>query len=236
MKSDDPFRPATYEGSGGKSIPYRLFSPPDETRAPSPLVVHMHGSRGIGTDNVRHIDGSGRWPGEAARVRSAYICTRPENQRQFACYVIAPQASEPWIRRALDRPTAPILLTAELIQHLKDTLPIDPRRVYVMGHSMGGHGTWEMAVRYPKVFAAAVPIGGIGNTGLATRIVGLPVWAFHVTGDPVISVDRTRDMIAAVRDAGGDPRYTEYDGHTHADLLRAYAEPNLLPWMFSQRR
>jgi predicted esterase len=64
----------------------------------------------------------------------------------------------------------------------------------------------------------------------------VPIWCFHGAADPLISVDYARQMIAALRKAGAQPRYTEYPGVGHDSYRNAFKEPELLPWMFSQRR
>ena len=231
---DSYFVPETYESSSGHSLPYRLCSPSIETHKRVPLVVHMHGHGGEGTDNIRHITGDTEKA--TARIRGNLICIHPENQRRFPCYAIAPQAHEEgWVTFTAE-PTASILAILELIPVLQRRFSIDPDRCYVIGHSMGAHGVWDLITRAPDLFAAAVPIGGWGHTEWADRVVGKSIWAFHVDGDPVMKVKYTRDMIAAIRSAGGNPRYTEYEGTSHGDLLRAYKEPELLPWLFSQHR
>jgi predicted peptidase len=64
----------------------------------------------------------------------------------------------------------------------------------------------------------------------------VPVWAFHSEDDNAVMVVRTRAMIKAMKDAGGNPKYTEYTGLGHNSWTKAYAEPELLPWLFAQHR
>jgi predicted peptidase len=102
---------------------------------------------------------------------------------------------------------------------------------------LGGGGTWYAITHYPGKFAAAVPIAGIyahGEVGLADRCAMTPIWNFHSEDDQAVPVTFSRDMIAAVRAAGGDPFYTEYTGYGHQSYVPAYAEPDLLFWVFSQ--
>lgn len=227
-----------YESPSGRSMPFRLCLPDGKPGERYPLVVHLHGSTGKGTDNWRHITGDT----EAAttRIRSNYVCVHPDNQRRFPCYVIAPQTDDHWIPpNPLENPeiqTVGIQLVLELIPVLLERFEIDPNRCYVMGHSTGAHAVWDLITRAPHLFAAAIPMGGWGNPAWASRVVGLSIWFFYVDGDPLLSVEFARDMIAAIRKAGGNPRYTEYEGTSHGDLLRAYKEPEFLPWLFAQRR
>ena len=125
-----------------------------------------------------------------------------------------------------------------LIQEVVDEFSVDRRRIYITGQSMGGSGTWGMLAYYPDFFAAAVPVCGTGNVDSAKRIVagGVNIWTFHGSDDPRVPVDNTRTMLAALREAGGRPRYTEYAGVKHDSWIDAYLEPNLHGWLFEQTR
>ena len=69
-----------------------------------------------------------------------------------------------------------------------------------------------------------------------SRFVKTPVWAFHGARDPVVPVALSRAMIESLQKTGGNPKYTEYPRTKHDSWTPAYAEPDLLPWLFSQRR
>ena len=133
----------------------------------------------------------------------------------------------------------------------------DPRRVYLTGLSMGGHGTWHLATKYPERFAALAPIAArapytfhstnISNVispyssfpnslvDVAEKIAKIPTWVFHGRVDPVIPVLESRKMIATLRKTGSHPRYTEYEHIGHASWEAAYAEPDFFLWLFSQQ-
>jgi predicted peptidase len=85
------------------------------------------------------------------------------------------------------------------------------------------------------MFAAAIPVCGGGNEARASLLVHTAIWAFHGEKDAAVSVERSRKMIAAIRKAGGTPRYTEYKEVGHNSWERAFSEPDLLPWVFEQR-
>jgi predicted peptidase len=127
----------------------------------------------------------------------------------------------------------------------------DPRRVYLTGLSMGGYGTWYLAGKYPRRFAAIVPIcGGIilphrgGDSAAqdskpyvdaAKKIGGgTPVWIFHGADDDTVPVTESRRMAEAMKALGGEVHYTEYPGVGHDSWDKAYAEPELIPWMLSK--
>ena len=125
-----------------------------------------------------------------------------------------------------------------LILKVADEFSVDRHRVYITGQSMGGGGTWGMLAHYPDFFAAAVPVCGTGNIDSAKSIVngGTAIWTFHGDADPRVPVENTRRMLAALCDAGGRPRYTEYPGVKHDSWVDAYLEPNMHHWLFEQSR
>jgi predicted peptidase len=139
----------------------------------------------------------------------------------------------------------------------------DPQRLYVTGISMGGFGTWTLAAKAPGKFAAIVPICGFVNLkrpdlpaerksfvlkddpfakspdsymAAASQISKVPTWIFHGGADPVIPPEESRRMFQALKASGFDVKYTEYEGVEHNSWDRAYAEPDLVPWLLSQRR
>jgi predicted esterase len=134
------------------------------------------------------------------------------------------------------QPSHPMRLTLGLLGELQKQYAIDPSRIYVTGLSMGGYGTWDIIARRPDLFAAAIPVCGGGDPLTAPAIARLPLWAFHGGNDGVVPTVRTRLMIEALTAAGATPRYTEYPGVGHDSWNRAYAEPDLVAWLFAQRR
>lgn len=214
-------------------LPYRLLvptGPPPPEGFPLTLLLHGAGERG--DDNraqLRH--------GAAALA---------DAQDRFPSVVVVPQCPEGqrWVEvdwgaashRQPPRPSAPLGAVLALLAALERELPVDPRRRYITGLSMGGFGTWDAITREPTRFAAAVPICGGGDVATAARVAALPIWAFHGSLDEVVLPRRSRDMIRALHDAGGAPRYSEYADVAHDAWERAYREPALLPWLFAQRR
>ena len=101
---------------------------------------------------------------------------------------------------------------------------------------MGGYGCWSLAAKEPELFAAAVPICGGGDPTSASRLVKIPTWAVHGDVDRAVPVDQSRTMIAAIREAGGQPKYTELKGVEHDSWMQTYRDPNgVLKWRFEQR-
>ena len=126
-----------------------------------------------------------------------------------------------------------------VIAALEDTLkrePIDPARIYLTGLSMGGYGSWDLAARMPDRFAAVIPICGGGDGATAAKIKDLPIWCFHGDADTAVRVERSRTMIEALRAAGGAPKYSELAGVGHDSWTPAYRDPDVLAWLFAQKK
>jgi len=128
-------------------------------------------------------------------------------------------------------------LALKILDAVQGEFGVGENRIYLTGISMGGYATWDLVTRFPRRFAAAVPICGGGDEKSVTpESAQIPLWAFHAANDEVVPVGRTRRMVEAMRQAGGKPRYTEYAEGGHDSWTPAYAEPELLPWLFAQRR
>ncbi len=191
-----------------------------------PLIIFLHGSGERGNDNtetLKHI---------------APLFLNESNRAKYPCFVLVPQcpANENWTYPDwYQEPREPMSSVVSLIDSLKALPFIDSSRIYITGLSMGGYGTWYLLTRYPDIFAAAVPICGGGDILQAGKFKHVPIWNFHGARDTSVPVDRSRSMIRALKDAGGNPRYTEYKKAGHDSWINAYREPDLLPWLFAQR-
>jgi predicted peptidase len=127
-------------------------------------------------------------------------------------------------------------MALEVVDALRREFAIDERRIYVTGQSMGGAGVWNVITYRPQFFAAAVPCCGSLSPDDGTGSIATPLWNFHGDSDKTVPVSASRDRIAARRKAGGHPLYTEYAGVDHNVWEWAFTEPELVPWLFSQRR
>jgi len=129
-----------------------------------------------------------------------------------------------------------MFLVLSILDAVRAEFNIDVNRIYVAGQSDGGIGTWNIIVQRPNLFAAALPLCGGGDVSGILAIVNMPIWAFHGSRDKVISVTESRKMINALKRAGGYPRYTEYPNVGHDVWTKAFAEPDLVDWLFAQHR
>jgi predicted peptidase len=216
-------------------MPYRLFRP--EAAGKLPLVLYLHGSGGLGDDNLKQL--------AFGNIFGTRVWLLPEDQKRFPCYVVAPQTDRGWIKYDFSREPANELpgfgdgnrLALEIVDALRREFAIDDRRIYIAGNSMGGAGVWNMLANRALFFAAAVICCGGVSPDDGTGSVETPLWDFHGDADQVVPVSSSRDRIAARRKAGGHPLYTEYAGVDHDGATRlAFTEPELVKWVFAQRR
>ncbi len=232
-----------FHSSKGFELPYRILFPEGyDGDQPYPLIVFLHGAGERGTDNEKQL------------VHGATLFTREDIRRDYPAIVIFPQCPEGgyWSSVEIDRtknpydlkfdyekpPTLALEAVAELVEEISSLENVDKDRRYIMGLSMGGMGTFEMVYRYPKLFAAAAPICGGGNPDqYDKRVKQVAFWLFHGDADAVVGVDESRQMNQRLQKLKvAELRYTEYPGVNHNSWDSAFAEPELLPWMFSKRR
>ena len=126
--------------------------------------------------------------------------------------------------------------TMELIEYLVEHLKIDPSRIYIHGLSAGAKGTWLAAARRPDLFAAALPMSGHSNPAWAEQLAEVPLWVFQGELDTNPRAWVTRETVDSVRSAGGEVRYTEYEGVGHNTWSRAFNEDDFFEWMLAQNK
>ena len=200
-----------------------------------PLVLFLHGAGERGDNNAAQLTHGGSLFASAA------------NREKYPAFVLFPQCpnGKRWVEvnwgekaphMAPKEPSDPMRLTKKMLDSFLKTNPVDTDRIYVMGLSMGGFGAWDFAQRYPGFVAAAVPICGGADNRTAEQIKGVAIWAFHGGADTTVWPQRSRSMVEELKKANGNVRYTEYDKVGHDSWNRAFAEPELLPWLFAQKR
>ncbi|MEZ6064501.1 MAG: prolyl oligopeptidase family serine peptidase [Planctomycetaceae bacterium] len=196
-------------------LAYLLYLPPNyEEQEKWPLLVFLHGSGERG-NNLQKVKVHG--PPKLV-----------EQGRDFPMIIVSPQcpADKWWDVREL----------TALIDAVSTEQKVDPDRIYVTGLSMGGYGTWELASAIPDRLAAIVPICGGGTPYRTRRFAKLPVWAFHGAKDSAVPLKATEDMIAALRQNGGDPKLTVYPEANHDSWTETYNNPELYTWLLEQKR
>lgn len=197
---------------------YVVYVPPEYDASKEwPLVLFLHGAGERGDDGV---DQSTVGIGPAIEA----------NPDRFPCIVVMPQCPRNvmWTGR-YDEIDAALNATLEEYN-------IDRSRMYLTGLSMGGYGTFMYGADHVDTFAAMAPICGGGRVTDAAKLATVPMWVFHGSSDPVVAPDKSRSMVEAIKAAGGDIRYTEYEGVGHNSWDNAYGDPELMDWMLSQTK
>ncbi|MBW1862439.1 MAG: prolyl oligopeptidase family serine peptidase [Deltaproteobacteria bacterium] len=202
---------------------YYLMKPEHyDSRLEYPLVVCLHAGGG--------------------KSVAARVLAESEKRAKYPCFVFVPEANdgEDWgkhpdpIRAELMTNIQPLVLDA--IAVIEKDFSIDEDRIYVTGHSFGGFGTFAFIFRNPTKFAAAVPICGYCDPAIAPIIAKIPIWMFHGAQDRAVTVDYSRNMVDAIKKAGGIPKYTEYPNVGHEAVANAYATEELWEWLFAQTK
>jgi predicted peptidase len=194
---------------------FLLYFPDDYTPDKNwPLLVFLHGigERGDDLEKVKVH-------GPPKRIEQGY---------EYPFIVAAPQcpADSRWSVSKLDN-----WLTWLLTQ-----LPVDKKRIYLTGLSMGGLGTWAWAADQPDRFAAIAPVCGGGEVRSAEMLTKLPIWAFHGALDPVIPISRSQEMIDAISALGGNVQFTIYHDATHDSWTKTYDNPELVNWFLKHHK
>ncbi len=227
----------------GDTLPYRIMYPPDfDESGKYPLLLFLHGAGERGNDNEKQL------------VHGASFFADPSNRKDHPAVVVFPQCPEDdWWARVDDSvdpdgnrvftfyskgtPKPAMRLVLDLLDELVNESYIDEDRVYLGGLSMGGMGTFDLLSLRPKTFAAAFPICGGGNPKTARKISRVTsFWIFHGADDKVVNPQYSTGMAEAIKKHKGKVKLTIYPGTDHNSWDNAFAEPELLPWVFSNRR
>jgi predicted peptidase len=113
---------------------------------------------------------------------------------------------------------------------------IDQNRIILTGLSMGGRGTWDLAMAKPEIFACIAPVCGTSDPARAFVIRNIPCWVFHGANDDIVPVYHSDAMVEALERAGADVKYTRYPEEDHYSWIPAYKTIDLYEWMLQQRR
>ena len=229
----------------GDTLRYRILYPKDYIKSKAyPVVTFLHGSGERGNNNEAQLTHGGKlFLNDTLRDEFRGIVIFPQCPRDSSWrYITSKRDSTAPNGRSIDftmtaRGSTPTRLVKLLLDSLVKTKVADSKRMYIGGLSLGGFGTFNMIERYPGYFAAAFPICGGGDVNQANRFAKTTaVWIFHGDKDPSVSVKYSRDYYAALKKLSADVRYTEYPNVQHDSWNNAFAEKDLLYWMFRQKK
>ena len=232
-----------FKNADGHESPYVLFVPHGyDGSKPVPVILFLHGLGESKFANPPKLP-----PGVPSKTPvevgiGPHIQGRRE--KTFPALVIIPRAEEPgWNADTANGKRAMAMLD-EVMKEYK----VDPQRVYLTGLSMGGFGTWSLAVAHPDKWAAIAPVcGGLrwGKKGAdaddslakaAEKIKDIPCWCWHGGADAVVRPELSREIVEALKKAGGRPRYTELEHVGHNSWDSCYATDDLYTWLFRQKK
>lgn len=227
--------PMTFKATDRTEVLYR-FAAPEKTEEEKtyPLVLFLHGSGERGTDNQAQIK------------HGVNDILKGAANLGESVFLIAPQcpAERWWAEPTPDRlglkdagGKNPLLdAVLALVEETAAKHPIDRKRIYVTGLSMGGFGTWDLLARSPQTWAAAIPICGGGDKKTAPSIKHIPIRIHHGATDNVVPPEASNIMAIALGNIGGKATITEYPGVGHDSWTQTYRDPEVIKWLFAQRK
>jgi predicted esterase len=181
--------------------PYRVYVPSTYNGSKEfPLVIALHG---MGGDENSYFEAYNRGVFKTEAENYGYIVACPKGRKPASMYVGDAE------RDVMD-----------VIEEMKRSFRIDPDRIYMTGHSMGGFGTWSIAMNHPDVFAALAPVaGGVTNPAAMSKIAHIPQIVIHGDKDPTVPVERSRIMVAMGKKLGVELKFIEVPGGDHGSVV-----------------
>ena len=230
-QDDIDFRKEVYVNKDGDRLPYRLFVPLaiDKTRK-YPLLIWLHNGDGRGTDNLKQLAKSNQL--------TTHFWISSSVQNSFPVLLMVPQCAtkENWAEPELNQVGKSLQMTVEALAKVQADFPVDPERIYIGGEGMGGLGVWSLLQKYPGKWAGALIISAYDNFTDTGAIAQVPLWVFQGDRDDSVPVTMVRDMMHQLKKANASLRYSEYHKVSREAAASAFAEPDLVPWLSSQRR
>jgi antitoxin component YwqK of YwqJK toxin-antitoxin module len=179
-----------------------------------PLIIYLHGGSGRGSDTIR-----------------LYCCGIPDQiwrGRKFPFIIVAPQCPT-HLRWSTDN------WFENFFKEVTTKYRVDTNKVYLTGVSLGGSGTWYLAIKYPEIFAAIAPISGftrnieyiMNNTD---KLIKTPIWAFHGRSDKVVQFEDTEWIINRLEGKNKDLKFTAKPGVGHWMDWLVYPDQELYDW------
>lgn len=242
--ADSAFEKHEWIPAIGDTVKYRLLLPEDYDPLQSyPLILFLHGAGERGNDNVTQL------------VHGAQLFLNPKVRKDYPAIVVFPQCptNDFWSHVEFKMndstkkrefyfpetggPTPAMKLLLAWLPELEKKYRIQNDQRYVMGLSMGGMGTFEIVRRKPRYFAAAIPICGGANPKTAEAIKETAFWIFHGENDDVVPYQLSEKMFFALQEfyVSAGASFTLYGNVNHNSWDPAFAEKDLLSWLFSNR-
>ncbi len=176
--------------------PYRIFVPTSYDGSKSyPVIIALHG---MGGDENSYFDQYLQGAFKVDAEKRGYIVACPKGREPASMYTGSAE------RDVMD-----------VLEEVRRAYRIDADRIYLTGHSMGGFGTWSLAMNHPEIFAALAPVAGGGNPAAMSKIAHIPQLVIHGDNDKTVPVERSRVMVEAAKKLGTEIKYLEIAGGDH---------------------
>ena len=230
-KNDPAFFKKMYTDAKGYKMPYRVYVPVNyDADKRYPLIFFFHNGNGRGFNNEQQI--------MHQNAAGTHVWTLPASQAQFPAFVLAPQCSigDNWGDPDLNEINPRMQMALDILAAVQKDYSIDADRIVLVGESMGGLGVWALLQNFPEKWAAAAVLGSYDNFTNERAIARVPLWLFQGGMDLTVPVELVRTMVKQLRKAGAQVRYTEYPKMNDQIWGKAFAEPDLVPWVAAQRR
>lgn len=205
---------------------YQIYVPGDaKTEKNLPVIIFLHGIGQRGSGGFVPVSGAG------GALANHYLA-------QVPAIILLPQcrAGVYWSDAAMDK------MVVGALRQTVEEFQVDARRIYLTGASMGAYGVWHFALHYPQKFAALISLCGGSSilngdrfSPIAAAIGKTPAWVFHGADDSIVPVEESRQIVKALKEIGGNVRYSEYAGVGHNVWMSALAEKDLPAWLLAQR-
>jgi predicted peptidase len=198
-------------------IQYLLFLPSGYEKSTErwPLILYLHGGSLRGDD--------------IAQMKKYGLTEKVEADPAFPFIVVSPQCHKGEIWTDVEA-------LGSILDEVARTHRVDPDRVYVTGHSMGGRGALYAAYKMPDRFAAVVSLAPVAPiTAWAEKLATVPLWLFHGPNDQFTPLKEVEELVQATELAGGHPQFTVLPGRDHY-ILDVYDRPDLYKWLARQKR
>lgn len=235
------FNYGSFTDATGLTIPYRIRIPDNyDLTKKYPILFDLHDNGSRGNDNTLQVTSTG----------SAFLSTVLNSGHE--CIILAPQCADTtsWVQVYPGNagytvggiPMSRYLKAAkELFDTIIQNYSVDLNRLYIFGSSNGGGATWDLMCRFPRLFAAGIPMAGCGESSNASAIsdslINIPIWTFHGDADLTLPVSGTRGIVNAIKASGGTKiNYTEFPGVDHGVWWVASSTEGLVDWLFDQEK
>jgi predicted esterase len=204
-------------GFDGRLVPYRVFVPTNYSPSKKyPLVVLLHGAGGDETDFIEAY--RGLWP-KLAEERG-YILASVNGRGPLSGYTRESGGEQDVL---------------DVMEMVKQRYSVDPAKVFIGGHSMGGGGTWKIGFAYQDKFAGFIPIAPAGNNPALMKDLKKPVMLVCGVKDALVPVAGCRAVAAKAKELSAPVKYSEYPEGDHLSVA-VMAVPDIFNWLDQQTK